>query len=577
MTAQGTTEPIDPWAHVSGLTLADYEKRPEAQPFSDEFWVVNETEHGSGGPERLHGFTAFLSHPGRNEEVDRTLLVPYFLRYLWEVDYPLYTREAWRLLARLVPDPALLVDVARTVLERHSHSELRAAILEPQDDHAPQYLETPEFVALLLRHAGKDPSPAVRRAALQAIVIVLYSKPLDGLAEAVAAALDDTAFEVRAAAVSIIGMLWDRFETSIGTTMLRSHVCAVLEDADNAPVLHSMLGALTGRFQGDRVDADLIASALNGLAAQRSDPMFADMQHSLAWFLIPAGRSDGVVARAWLKRAPFDDGAALVAYLEDEFRNVAAPAAERAMALAGLAKLGRQPNAGIVLEFLLREPQDGDSLDAVRYCYQFWRRVFDIDSVSAPDRAERLRRLMARSHRLAPDHVRRSLDYRKTVCESAVQYAVSKGPDRGEAQQLIDAVFEFVAADDSAVADALWALEHAETALDLSGLRVLVESAQDPYTARRVAEVMAQRYAEQFSVTMLADIERILAANPGPALVADLVSKLPMPSELASRPDQLARLHAAVEHAAERAGRIAAESDLDYDRWMAQRIRDWFE
>lgn len=242
------THPIDPWQHVHASTLADYQQRGIAEPFSDLLWLLNETEHGSASPERLHGFAQLIAHPERTPEIDQEFLVPYLLRYMWEVPYAPYTRQAWICLETLIDDAERLRDVAEAILALHPHGDTRAAVVQCRADSCwPQYLCDALFMQRLAQLMHNDAHPAVRSACIE--FLALHSEigtPDQRQLQVVLVALlaKDPSDEVRAAAFQALAD-WENSASEIHAALTQA-----LRDTRNVRVLPQMLNAVSSSWLG---------------------------------------------------------------------------------------------------------------------------------------------------------------------------------------------------------------------------------------------------------------------------------------------------------------------------------------
>lgn len=565
------TDPIDPWIHVSGKTLAGYRDRPDAVAFLDALAIIADEEHGADSPDGLHGFRAILDHAARTPDLDRDLLVPYFVRYLWEITFPSYLREAWRSLNELMPDREMLAEVARSVLEQHPSGELRAGILAEHTDRPPaRYLTARPMVDLLLGLVGDDPAPQVRRNALALLLPADADEDDQRRAvEVFVHALRDPAAEVRCAAFEQLCLLprgWRGSAPDGGAPS--AQLIQAIQDPLNTPVLPAMLWAMV-RSLG--TGPQQMAAMLNAVSAQRRHPRFADMMRAMDFLFMGAGATDGPVALAWLEQAPFADAAALQACLHATFEARTRPALDRAAALVGLDSMGLPRTDQEIIDFVLEQPQTGASLELLSQAHAFWRRIFTVAFGQARSPVALFAQLIDRSSALSPDGVARSVKYRSLVCDKALRHALTGGVTPALAAELAASVFDVIRRDAHDLSSALYPLRDTTTELDMSGLQDVVQSACNIYAARYAAQVLARRFAKFRDERLLRSIEGILTDCRDLALAAELVGGLPPRSQWADQPLVLARLTAAVSAAMQ----MPAGETPGYDQWRRERINGW--
>ncbi len=585
---------IDHWSFISGRTLQDYQDLPAAEPFSQEFWLLNETEHGSDAPDRLHGFDLIRTHGARTPELDRDLLVPFFLRYLWEVPYPNYTREAWRLLKTLVSDTEDLAEAARAIVSSHPQGTLRAQVLAWRRDYdVPDYLQSATFEPLLTQLARNDPAPDVRAEALRLITLrswdYSYRESAAGqtaVALLLAVLRDDPAPNVRAVAFELLA---DPATSGQTEGAIEQQLMSALQRPDNL----SVFAALMARFgrhclSGLRVSPHRLAAALNALAPYQAHPLFSDMLQPFGWFILGSGQPTGPLSRRWLQATPFADGDVLLAFAKTQFCNQSADMPERALALVTLDKCGQPVSRQAFVDFLLDPAQTHEAHEICTKAYALMRALFvrPVDQAQTPH--ELLALLVAHSRSRPSVDCRDAAavggPFRQALCDQALSQ-VLRGPELIDqdlrdafelppppvAQALFDAVLHTVQTDPTDISFALYELGIKPTNLDLSKVLDIVRLADHPTVGRTTAARLAQRYANLRDEATLALIEAVLSWTQKRDLLVDLVDELPSLAALTAQPDHRARLVAAVRAAH---GRVPV-GDTEYDVWVARKTDAW--
>jgi hypothetical protein len=576
---------IDHWSFISGHTLEAYQERPEAEPFSEAFWTLNETEHGSDAPDRLHGFDLIRKHVARTPDIDRDLLVPYFLRYLWQVPYPNYIREAWRLLKMLAADTEDLGDAAHAIVSSHPQGSLRAEVLAWRYDYdVPAYLQSAAFEPLLFNLARTDPAPDVRAGALTVLTLkfwdYVFRESVAG--QRVVALLrgvlkDDPAASVRALAFE---MLADPSTTSPDGEAAEQELIVALQRPDNATVLSGLMASYgRHRLSGLRVNPERVAVAVNAVALNRAHPLFADMLQPFGWFILGTGDLSGALNRFWLTEAPFADGDALMAYVGNTASDPLADVEERALALVALEKFGRPAPRQAFVDFLLDPAQSHVGLNICTKAYASMRGMFTGPVAQAATPHELLVALIAHSRSRPIVDGADGGRFRQELCDFAVRQALLihelrealQLAQQREGQMLLDAVFDAVRTDACDLSFGLYELRVKETALDLANVIKVVQSAKHPSVGRYTAAQLAMRYANLREDDVLSLIEQALAQTNDRVLIVSIVDESPSQADLAEQPAQLARLSAAIAAAH---GRVP-EAATEHERWISSKTADW--
>lgn len=506
---------------VGDRTLADLADLPGADAFSEVFWTLNETEHGTEAPDRLVGFRELLAHPGRTPALDRDLLLPWLVRYLWEVDFEAYTAAAWRTLRGLVDDEEDLAELAVDVLTHHPHGALRAEVITPGDAPPPTWLEEDpritERAAHLARH---DPSPRVRRAAFALDPFlgrweepgpILTAHGAHALAEDPCPTVRLAAFEALASARQV-----DRAATDAA-------LLAALRHPANRPVPPRMLAAFgRARFSGRGYDPDLVAAVFDRIAEARGTPRYADVRRPLAWVLVGLDAEDGAFERIWRPAGPYGDGATLIARARGLWEDASAPVADRTHALTLLDHLAQPLHDDTVIAFLLDEAHTAASLDVAA---DAWFVLERIASVADPARLGVLAALLEHGRTRADAVDGRGAAFRRRVIDRAVRAGLRLPPTLG--QPLIDLAVEAVVVDPTDVSFALYDLWRTPRPVAVvPGLLRAAREAADPHARRGAADFLARRAVEHDEPTAWAALARLLAETRTPSLVAQALGAL---------------------------------------------------
>lgn len=563
---------IDPWHHVQAATLTDYQERSVAEPFSEVLWLLNETEHGSASPERLHGFAQLLAHPSRTPALDEEFLTPYLLRYLWEVPYAPYTRQAWMSLEVLVDDVERLQAVAQTILELHPHGDVRAAVVQcRQDSRWPAYLSEPSMMQRLEYLMQHDAHPAVRIACIEFLALHsdVGTPAQQQLQSLLMAALDDASDEVRAAAFEALAY-WEASASEIHTALTQA-----ITRADNARVLPQMLTAICSQWLGS-AKLSGCAAVLDALAAQRKHPLFKDLCSRLPWLLASGDEPDSPILTHWLPRAPFGSGAAMQEYLRSH-TTADADATLHAAALAVLHKYAHVPDLQVIMHFLLHTPQTGASLALAAQAYAFWNDLFTRAHTNTEKAQRHFEQLHAMSMAVGDmDEMRRSERFRNILYSRALAYALSPSLPQAAAQQLMDTIFLAIGQDPAVGSSPFYPLAENLSAdapvasRDWSVLARLIDTLPDRYLAQYAATSLTRRFAQLGDESILRLIEAWLSPDVDLAFACEVVSELPQRNDPLLRAQHQARLVACLQRASER-----KLTDDDPDAWLLARLNSW--
>ncbi len=566
------TQLIHSWQHVRAATLADYQEQSAAEPFSELLWLLNETEHGSASPERLHGFAQLLAHPERTPELDEEFLIPYLLRYIWEVPYAAYTRQAWLSLETIVDDAERLQAVAEAVLEHHPHGEVRAAVVQCRPDSRwPAYLRSPPMIQHLTHLMQHDAHPAVRIACIEWLTHASEVGTADQqrLQSLLLAQLDDPSDEVRAAAFEALAY-WEASAVEIHAALTQA-----LRRADNARLLPQMLTAICSRWLG-AAHLSGCAAVLDALATQRQHPLFDDLCSRLPWLLASSDDPSSPILTHWLARAPFGSGAALQEYLRSHTTD-SADATLHAAALAVLHKYAYVPDLHLILHFLLHTPQTGASLAFASQVYAFWDRVFTRANTSIEAAQRHFEQLHAVSMAVSDiDELRRSERFRHILYSRALAYCLSPSLPQAAAQQLMDTVFLAIGQDPAVGASPFYPLaenldaDAPAASRDWSVLAHLIDTVPDRYLARYAATSLTRRFAQLGDESILRLIETWLAPDVDLAFASEVVSELPQRNDPVLNAQHQARLVACLKQARER--KFTGD---DPDAWLLTRLNSW--
>ena len=506
---------------VGDRTLEDFQTLDMAEPFSETFWILNETEHGTEAPNRLYAFAELLAHPAH-------LLVPYLARYLWEVPYPAYTAAAWTHLSQIVEDTADLVDLAHEVLTTHPHGALRAEVLRWDEDYSTEYLEEdPRFTPLVLKLMQDDPAPAVRAAAVSWLFFVNHfsgnlGRDSDAVDLILSRLADDPAAEVRERLFQEIAQSSD---SGLAAEKVRTALIAALKNPANSAVLPRMLRVFGQRQLGGlKRDPDMVALMLNLIAAGAETRQAADLRRTLGWLEPGMGAAPDDASALWLGGAPYADGAALVNRAKAIFADEGADPVARAQALSLLSRLGQaaDPRA------LLSSDLTAAALDEAEGAWQAMDLMFA--SVGENGAAQLYPRLMA--HVLTrPDfggEGRVGHEYAKRLSERAMRFAL-----RGaSSQRLLDGVVAAVRDWPDDLSFALYDLGRRDTGLRLDGLKDIALDGQNLYARRYTAGYLALRVVEPGDAKAGALLEQVLATTREVELVGEAIGELPPRADL---------------------------------------------
>ncbi len=570
--SQTMTQLIAPWHHVHAATLTDYQDQSAAEPFSDILWLLNETEHGSASPERLHGFAQLLAHPARTPALDEGFLIPYLLRYLWEVPYAPYTRQAWMSLEAVVEDAERLQAVALTILQHHPHGDVRAAVVQcRQDSRWPAYLREPPMMQRLEHLMQHDAHPAVRMTCIEFLAhhSAVGAPAQLRLQAALMALLQDSSDEVRATAFQALAY-WEASASEIHTALTQA-----ITRSDNARVLPQMLTAICSQWLGS-AKLSGCAAVLDALAAQRTHPLFKDLCSRLAWLLASGDAPDSPILTHWLQRAPFGSGAALQEYLRS-YTTDSADATLHAAALAVLHKHTHVPDLSVILHFLLHKPQTGASLALAAQVYEFWHRAF----TRANTNIEAAKRNFVQLHAISMavgniDELRRSERFRNILYSRALAYSLSPSLPQAAAQQLMDTIFLEIGRDPAVGASPFYPLaenlnaDAPASSRDWSVLAQLIDTPADRYLARYAATALTRRFAQIGDESILRLIEVWLSPDVDLAFASEVVSELPQRNDPALHAQHQGRLVACVQQASAR--KLASD---DPDTWLLAKLKRW--
>jgi hypothetical protein len=568
------THPINPWHHVHAATLADYQDQDAAEPFSEVLWLLNETEHGSGSPERLHGFAQLLAHPSRTPELDEEFLIPYLLRYLWEVPYALYTRQAWMSLEVLIDDAERLQAVAEAVLQHHPHGEVRAAVVQcRQDSRWPMYLSEPPMMQRLEHLMQHDAHPAVRMACIEFLAhhSDVGTPAHQRLQAVLMALLQDSCDEVRSAAFQALAY-WEASDSEIHTALTQA-----ITRADNARVLPQMLTAICSNWLGS-AKLSGCAAVLDALAAQREHPLFKDLCSRLAWLLASGDDPDSPILTHWLARAPFGSGVALQEYLRSHTK-ADTDATLHAAALAVLHKYAHVPDLSVILDFLLHTPQTGASLALASQVYAFWNYIFTRAHTSVEKAQRNFEQLHAVSMAVGSiDELRRSERFRNILYSRALAYSLSPSLPQAAAQKLMDTIFLAIGQDHAMGASPFYPLAEnldanaPAASRDWSVLAQLIDTLPDRYLAQYAATALTRRFAQLGDESILRLIEAWLSPDVDLAFASEVVSELPQRNDPLLKAQHQARLIACLQQASKR-----KLTDDDPDAWLLARLNNWLK
>lgn len=526
---------IDYRSLVGDRRLQDLQALEGAEPFSETLWILNETEHGTDAPGRLFAFDDLLSHPARSPEADASLIVPFLVRYLWEVPYPTYTAAAWRTLSRVVEDTADLADLAHDILSGHPHGALRAEILRWDEEYSTDYLsDDSRFAGLIARLLVDDPAPAVRAAAARHLLLS-GEGALDP-----AILLDrlrtDSAAEVREV---LLDEILSRPASAFPAP--EAAIIAALRDPANAPVLPRLLWRFgQGRVAGLETDPDHVAVLMDLIAAGADHPRAADLRRSLNWLILGMGdRPDGAAA-LWLSGTPYGDGAALTARAMALFADAGAGVADRAHALALLNRLDLAPDPAALVAFLLAPDQTAGALDAAADARRGLQAM--LGARPPADAAALVGQLMAhlqtRPDRAGDDPPGDA--FAEALLSRALRLAVQDSAG----QPLLDVALAAVRDAPRDLSPALYEVDAAASDLDLSGLADIALAATDPYARRFAAAIAARRYDAFRDEADLALLERILSTTREVEVAGDAVRVLPPRADLGDGSDHGDRLAA---------------------------------
>ena len=564
---------IDPWHHVHAATLSDYQERSVAEPFSELLWLLNETEHGSASPERLHGFTQLLAHSARTAEINEEFLAPYLLRYLWEVPYALYTRQAWISLEAVIDDAERLRDVAEAILTHHPHGDVRAAVVQCRaDSRWPEYLNGSLFTQRLAYLMQHDAHPAVRAACIE--YFALHSEigtPEQQQLRATMIVLltHDASDEVRAAAFQALAD-WENSASEIHAALTQA-----LRSASNTRVLPQMLNAVSSSWLGS-ANLSGCAAVFDALAVQHKHPLFKDLCSRLPWLLASGDDPDSPILTHWLPKAPFGSGQAFQAFLRSQATG-ADDAKLAAAAMAVLHKYGPVPDLKEMLHFLLNTPQTGASLAFASQIYTFWNHLFTRVHTNITKAQSHFEQLHAMSMAVGDiEQLRRSNRFRNILYSRALAYSLSPSLPQAAAQQLMDTIFTAIGQDPAVGASPFYPLaenldaDAPAASRDWRVLAHLIDTLPDRYLAQYAATALTRRFAQIGDESILRLIEAWLAPDVDLAFAIEVVSELPPRNDPLLSAQHQARLVACLQRASER-----KLTDDDPDAWLLTRLNSW--
>jgi hypothetical protein len=550
---------------VGPRNLAALEWEFRDNPFGDTLWILNETEHGSNGPERLFAFADLLRNPGRTAEIDAQFLVPWLVRYMWEVPHPRYTAAAWPVLMEVAGQDADLVGLAVEILTQHPHGSLRAAVLEPTDDYTPAHLDAPELIALLPDLIAHDPDPDVRLAAIKHASYLGYFDPkvLNLFALFHASAENDPSPHVRGQALALLWELRD------GAEWDRGFLVAQLMRADNRSVLPVIMpGVLRTVGYGKPADAELIAAAFNVLARERVNPRYDDIVNGLGWATLALSRDGRPGMERWLGAAPFADGTALLAFLQGQFENPDISAEDRVLAVTVLHRLGKMPPAQAILDLLLADDTGPLAMSLAGEVGWPLMPLMRAKTATGETGLAVLQALYTNALRGGPDEVSQMSIFRKRIVEMVVKRAISLARSGSAAD--LDTAFDWILTDPDDQSFALYDLRNTDAILDQSRLADVALNAANSFAQAGVAETIAIRYQTLGDAAMLPLLERVLSETQSANVLGSIARELPPRSTLATdRPADEKRLVAAMV-----AGLDRTKADEDYS-YMRDAANNW--
>jgi len=538
---------VDMSQWVAQFTLDELQRLACAEPLSEILWTLNETEHGTDAPDRLHAFGELLAHPARTPDLDRLLLMPYLVRYVWEVPHSAYTAAAWHHLCLMVDDSdwASLTPLALDILDQHPHGALRAEVLRWDADDLCHWCEhlwrQPGLVGRAARLLSEDPAPAVRAAAVTGLFL-MDPKPRDQTGVGLAHLLDrlrcDPAAEVR-------GVLFDGICAGRGVVPMSDTVdaalIAALQDAGNRSVLPAMLFCYAStRLARPVSEPDTAAVVLNAIAAHTNSPRGADLRKALG-FLEPAmGKRDAEAATVWLSRAPFANGEALVQCARGMFESPQLALAHRAHALTLLSRLGQPVEPHAMEGFLLAPAQTAALLDLTVGAYRLFSAL--LAAQQWPDGPVNLYRRLTTHVRSRPDvggEAKHGDAYAQAITEQTLRLALAGCGS----QRLLDEVVCTVRDWSGDLSAALYDLGRSDTELVLDGLLDLALHAHNPGVRAGGAGLLGRRVGLP-DAKALAMLLQLLHTRHDAELASEAFHQLPERHELNA--DWSARLTAAV-------------------------------
>jgi hypothetical protein len=550
---------------IGDRTLEDLMSLDLAQPFSDTLWLLNETEHGTQALNRLYAFGELLAHPDRTPEIDRELIIPFLVRYLWEVPYPAYTAAAWTHLSQVVEDTAELADLAHDILTSHPHGALRAEVLRWDEDYSIHYLTDDErFRPLITQLLRDDPAPCVRAAAATWMFPVGH-KGVDQvwLDRVLAQLANDPAAEVRA---RLFDELAGESTSALQTDQVKDALVGALNDPANRSVMPGMLRRFAQRhLAGLDPDPDMVALLLNRIAAEADHPRRADLQRALAWLEPEMGAYGSEASRLWLQSAPYEDGAALASHALALFRDPDARPEVRAHALAMLSQLGHLVAVGEIELFLMAENQTAAALDATIGATRLMDRL--LASTGCDGTVLLLSRLMehARARADRGEDEQAGNAYAKQLCDRAMRLAL----DGDASQRLLDEVLKWIAVWPGDLTTALRNLIHTEADVQLEGVRNIALNAACESARAYSAGILSERYAASKCRQSGELLVEILSATRELEVAKEIFAEMPPRASLSRG---LARRLVA-------ASDWVAEAKVDPDDWLPysqqQVVMDW--
>lgn len=562
---------------VLQYTLDELTSLDIAAHFSDTFWALNETEHGTDAPDRLGAFGELLAHPDRTPELDRQLLMPFLVRYVWEVAYPTYTAAAWHHLCRMVNNDdggelMGLTELALDILDEHPHGALRAEVLRWDCDHLWSWCEhlwqAPGLPQRLARLLTDDPAPAVRMAVIRGLGL-MNPTPREQVGVSLELLLErlqhDPAAEVRE---TLFEYLSQSFKTGEASSQVEASLLAALSVSGNQAVLPTMLRDFAREYlSGLLGKPDRVAALFNILSANADSPRWSDMRQALGSLEPGMGHRDSEAAALWLSHAPYASGEALVQCAQALFDDPVGDLAQRAHALSLLSRLGQPVDAAVIEAFLLAPAQTAAALDDAAGAHRL------IDALLGWPRApggrlDLYRRLMAHL-RSRPDlggDADHGQQYAKRITDRCVRLTLLGAGS----QPLLDELIATVRDWPFDIGFALYDLGRADTDLDLQGLLDLALRGRC-HGARCFAAGLLAKRLDLADARALALLLELLRTSREVDVASEAFSELPKRHALDA--DWAARLTQAVVWVHD----IQPEEHDHVLNYALYRIRNWCE